>query len=103
MATCHWIEGPKCFERISNELQTIMIEKGYTCIEDFRGKLKSYQKPSKKESTSKVVATDDNSGNDALKRGLENVIAVSISFFLFVLSILIAMIGVLICKHIGYY
>lgn len=41
VGTCHWTEGPSCFDRISNELEEIMREKGYNCIEDFRGSLKS--------------------------------------------------------------
>eukprot|EP01041_Mallomonas_annulata_P011220 gene11220-23450_t len=44
IGTCHWTEGPKCFNRIANELETIMKRKGYTSIEDFRGKLKPYEK-----------------------------------------------------------
>lgn len=32
-------EGPSIFERITNELKAIMIEKGYQNLEDFRGKL----------------------------------------------------------------
>ncbi|MGV3354268.1 dihydroorotate oxidase [Streptococcus orisratti] len=32
-------EGPSIFERITNELKAIMIEKGYQSLEDFRGKL----------------------------------------------------------------
>jgi dihydroorotate dehydrogenase (fumarate) len=35
-----WKEGVKCFERISEELKLIMIEKGYNNINDFKGKLK---------------------------------------------------------------
>lgn len=34
-------EGTDCFARIANELQTIMHQKGYTHINDFRGKLKT--------------------------------------------------------------
>lgn len=32
-------EGPSIFDRITNELQEIMTEKGYHCLDDFRGKL----------------------------------------------------------------
>lgn len=32
-------EGPAVFERITKELQAIMVEKGYQTLEDFRGKL----------------------------------------------------------------
>lgn len=34
-------EGTNCFERVDNELKVIMKKKGYTCLEDFKGKLKS--------------------------------------------------------------
>lgn len=44
VGTCHWTEGPKCFDRICKELQDIMKEKGYTSISDFKGKLKAWSK-----------------------------------------------------------
>jgi len=44
VGTCHWIEGPTCFDRICAELQSIMKEKGYKSIDDFKGKLKSWSK-----------------------------------------------------------
>jgi dihydroorotate dehydrogenase (fumarate) len=49
VGSCHWIEGSTCFERISNELEEIMKSKGFRTIEDFRGKLKPYQKNTRKE------------------------------------------------------
>ena len=42
LGTIYWNEGPSCFSRIANELREIMRIKGYTSIEDFRGKLKPY-------------------------------------------------------------
>ena len=44
VGTCHWTEGPKCFDRISDELRTIMKERGYATVDDFRGKLKEWSK-----------------------------------------------------------
>lgn len=44
VGTCHWTEGPKCFDRICSELTTLMEEKGYTSISDFRNKLKPWSK-----------------------------------------------------------
>jgi len=44
VGTCHWIEGPKCFQRISDELRIIMTKKGYSSIQDFQGKLKDWSK-----------------------------------------------------------
>jgi dihydroorotate dehydrogenase (fumarate) len=44
IATCHWNEGGACFERISNELSEIMKSKKYSNINDFKGKLKVYEK-----------------------------------------------------------
>jgi dihydroorotate dehydrogenase (fumarate) len=34
-------EGPAIFDRITKELEEIMQAKGYTTIDEFRGKLKS--------------------------------------------------------------
>lgn len=47
VGTCHWSEGPECFNRIAKELVSIMKKKGYSSIEDFRGKIKPYQKGAK--------------------------------------------------------
>ena len=44
VGTCHWTEGPKCFDRISDELREIMEERGYGKVDDFRGKLKEWSK-----------------------------------------------------------
>lgn len=44
VGTCHWTEGPKCFDRICDELRVIMEKKGYTKVDDFRGKLKEWSK-----------------------------------------------------------
>ena len=44
VGTCHWTEGPGCFDRICNELRTIMKEKGYSSVDEFRGKLKPWSK-----------------------------------------------------------
>ncbi len=34
------MEGLNCFNRLTNELQQIMKQKGYQKLEDFKGKLK---------------------------------------------------------------
>jgi dihydroorotate dehydrogenase (fumarate) len=47
VATTHWLEGPDCFDRISRELSEIMARKGYTSLDQFRGKLKPYDKNNK--------------------------------------------------------
>ena len=44
VGTCHWTEGPKCFDRICDELKSIMKEKGYSSVDDFMGKLKPWSK-----------------------------------------------------------
>ena len=44
VGTCHWTEGPKCFDRICEELKSIMKNKGYSSVEDFKGKLKPWSK-----------------------------------------------------------
>lgn len=44
VGTCHWTEGPKCFDRICQELKDLMQSKGYSSIDDFKGKLKEWSK-----------------------------------------------------------
>eukprot|EP00978_Attheya_sp_CCMP212_P024019 scaffold74722_cov48-Attheya_sp.AAC.2 len=44
VGTCHWTEGPGCFDRICTELRDLMASKGYTRLEDVKGKLKPWSK-----------------------------------------------------------
>lgn len=44
VGTCHWVEGPGCFDRICDELRDVMAEKGYDSVDDFRGKIKVWSK-----------------------------------------------------------
>jgi len=44
IGTCHWKEGPKCFNRITNELKQILKEKGYSSASECIGKLKPWSK-----------------------------------------------------------
>lgn len=44
VGTCHWKEGPKCFDRIVDELQQLLKEKGYASAKDCIGKLKSWSR-----------------------------------------------------------
>ena len=47
-ATTHWLEGPKCFGRINDELAAIMKARGYASLADFRGTLKPYDRKNAK-------------------------------------------------------
>jgi dihydroorotate dehydrogenase (fumarate) len=72
VGTCHWKEGPKCFDRICTELRELMASKGYDSIEDFRGKLKPYSKEGatlsraarKNDSSSEIKTTTAESTRD---------------------------------------
>jgi len=44
VGTCHWKEGPKCFNRICDELKAVLKEKGYSNARDVVGKLKPWSK-----------------------------------------------------------
>jgi dihydroorotate dehydrogenase (fumarate) len=44
VGTCHWTEGPKCFDRICKELKDVMESKNYKSIDDFKNKLKPWSK-----------------------------------------------------------
>lgn len=75
VGTCHWTEGPKCFNRICHELEEIMKSKGYNSIDDFKGQLKEWskegatkireaKKKNKEQKGSKSSVTVTNSGRD---------------------------------------
>eukprot|EP00980_Cylindrotheca_fusiformis_P029067 scaffold22713_cov139-Cylindrotheca_fusiformis.AAC.4 len=44
VGTCHWKEGPNCFDRICKELKDLLKEKGYSSVQDVIGKLKPWSK-----------------------------------------------------------
>lgn len=44
VGTCHWKEGPKCFDRICKELKEVLEEKGYSSVKEVIGKLKPWSK-----------------------------------------------------------
>jgi len=61
VGTCHWTEGPSCFDRMCNELEGIMKKKGYKSIDDFRGNLKEWSKEGATLSRNARVAKKSNS------------------------------------------
>jgi dihydroorotate dehydrogenase (fumarate) len=44
VGTCHWKEGPTCFDRIADELRELMQKKGFRSLSDCKGKLKAWSK-----------------------------------------------------------
>ena len=79
VGTCHWIEGPKCFERIANELEEIMKKKGYKNIEEFRGKLKPYCKTKNKSNTSFEKVGSNVNYN--IKQIFKNIVVIIVSLW----------------------
>lgn len=69
VGTCHWSEGAGCFARIASELEEIMKSKGYTSIEEFRGKLKAYMPPTAKAKGTVSAAT---SSSDKLEKNAQS-------------------------------
>ena len=44
VGTCHWKEGPACFNRITDELELLLKEKGYATVQDCIGQLQPWSK-----------------------------------------------------------
>ena len=93
VGTCHWKEGPKCFDRICDELRTVLKEKGYSSVKDVIGKLKPWSKEGaaiaraarKQAGTSSSGKTDTaNASNDstAFAKILNSVLLVVIAILL---------------------
>ena len=99
VGTCHWIEGPSCFGRISDELIEIMNEKGYSTIEEFRGKLRDWSKEGASASRAARKAREarekeEKEANDLLKQAKPNL-------FDIVNLVLIAIIAMLAADKFG--
>ena len=58
VGTCHWKEGPKCFDRICDELKTLLREKGYSDVKEIIGKLKPWSKEGASKSRTAKTAAD---------------------------------------------
>lgn len=83
VGTCHWSEGPSCFDRICKELELIMIEKGYSCIKDFQNKLK----PWSKEGASASRANRKTKETAIMKKAQYDTATADVMLLLFVLSV----------------
>eukprot|EP00981_Chlorochromonas_danica_P013257 scaffold6042_cov247-Ochromonas_danica.AAC.2 len=93
VGTCHWTEGSVCFDRIEKELLAIMKEKGYSSIEDFRGKLKPFVKPSGRKGKELVsgklkvgVIDDGRPGPTTLQNIMMSVIVVMAAAILYLVQ-----------------
>jgi len=96
VGTCHWVEGPKCFDRIDGELRDIMKRKGYGSVDDFRGKLKVWSKEGQALSRNarmeeKKRKEGGKSGGDVTKKGdANNPQSVLIAVLFAIIAVLLA-------------
>ncbi len=94
IGSCHWTEGPKCFDRIAGELEDIMKKKGYSRIDDFKGGLQKYvQHKAKSGLTKKRGAITDSPGSgtkEALVLGIASKDTI-ITLNAMILALLVAM------------
>lgn len=68
IGTCHWTEGPTCFQRVASELKQIMQSKGYSNIQQFKGKLKNFDemKSSKTVKSSTIKSLKSLKSNESI-------------------------------------
>lgn len=66
VATCHWKEGPACFDRIVDELGVLLTNRGYAKVADVRGALQPWtpegaalSRAKAKEEASEVASRSD--------------------------------------------
>ena len=88
VGTCHWLEGPGCFDRICHELRSIMKEKNYCTVEDFRGKLKEWSKEG--AALSRDARMKERKGVEAGKNNIMPMNDVYPSVFIAILFVIIA-------------
>ena len=100
VGTCHWKEGPKCFDRICDELKAVLKEKGYSSVQEVIGNLKPWSKEGaaksraarKKTKTSSSVSTKNASTKQDPR----------LFFARFMNNILLVIIAVLLADKFGY-
>lgn len=99
VGTRHWTEGPKCFDRIADELRAIMEEKGYGCVDDFRGKLKGWSKEG--ATLSRNARMEEKKKNSAAGGDVSSKKGDGASNNQLLIAILVAIIAVLLADKLG--
>jgi len=89
VGTCHWTEGPQCFDRIASELEEIMLKKGYKSIQEFRGKLKPYQKSKTNTNPGNIANAKDVNVSTSSKYVMHLLVAVIIILTAIILKLVI--------------
>ena len=97
VGTCHWKEGPGCFDRICKELRQLMAEKEYFAIKDVIGGLKAWTKEgaAKSRESSTKGKTTANTGTIALASKGDLDASRLLNVFL------VAVVAILICDRMG--
>jgi dihydroorotate dehydrogenase (fumarate) len=86
VGTCHWNEGPQCFDRICNELKQLMEKKNYSSVNEFKGKLKVWTKEGAALSRHEQMAakthveTDSTRSEASIYKALSCVLAMLLAF-----------------------
>ena len=94
VGTCHWREGPKCFDRIHDELVTLMEQKGYSKIDDFKGKLKDWSKEGANISrVARKLVTPETNETTKVRGGLD--------FAMVLNMVLLAVVAMLLADKLG--
>mmetsp|Transcript_6927 Transcript_6927/g.10106 ORF Transcript_6927/g.10106 Transcript_6927/m.10106 type:complete len:159 (-) Transcript_6927:2906-3382(-) len=68
VGTCHWKEGPKCFDRICAELKTLLGKKGYASCKDVQGKLNPWSKEGASKSRAASRKAKEVPSSDSTKK-----------------------------------
>jgi len=89
VGTCHWKEGPKCFDRICAELQQLLQKKGYKSSKDAQGKLVPWNKVD--AAKSRAVAKKNNKATaGSSKKSLVNHLDMIHAVLMLVIAFLLA-------------
>ncbi len=99
VGTCHWKEGPKCFDRICDELRLVLHEKGYSSAKDCMGKIKPWTKEGAAltRAAKKVQGQPTDSGPLGTTKGVNQ----SSNMDWIIHVVLVAMIAVLLAEKYG--
>ena len=92
VGTCHWKEGPQCFDRIVKELSVILKARGYKSVSEAKGQLQAWSKEgasksraSAKKTTSTISEASADSVGAASEAQLYKMLSVFLVIFIAIL------------------
>jgi len=99
IGTCHWKEGPQCFDRICAELRQILKDSGYASVGEIQNQLKPWSKEGAALSRESSKKDSPKVHSNGLARTSPSIFANEAQFYKALCAILVALLGASVAYH----